>query len=248
MDFIKLKRKPRPYAASSTGQSRGTLNLGSRIGRVQVYEAIEEARKVFTDKLSQAIITHLHDNSDNLLYSASFVDLSLFMMGKSRDRTKPVVMFVSDDKQARVQAFRMIKQSGIMEEYPGFGLAEMDLKAELRTFDLSVPSLLRRVSEQPVRCQRPRLQCLTKCSRCSRRTTMQGRWAGGDWRPGFGMGRPQRPAWPPREAWSATRAPLCFTPSTTSSCRRQHRQVRKSDSGVGPSILRKVKTSAKSWV
>lgn len=52
------------------------------------------------------------------------------MIGKSLDRTKPVVMFVSDDKQVRVQAFRMIKQSGIIKDYPGFGLGEMKLKAE----------------------------------------------------------------------------------------------------------------------
>jgi len=58
------------------------------------------------------LVTHF-DNSDKLQDSASFVDLSLFMMGKSLDRTKPVVMFVSDDKAARVEAFRLIKNSSI---------------------------------------------------------------------------------------------------------------------------------------
>lgn len=129
MNFLQRKPKRRPYAANSTGRLRGTLNPGSRIGRVQVYEAIGEAREIFS-KLSHAILTHLSDNSGKLQDSPSFVDFSLFMMGKSRDRTKPIVMFVSDDKQARREAFRMIKESGILIDFPGFGLGEMDLKAE----------------------------------------------------------------------------------------------------------------------
>jgi hypothetical protein len=52
------------------------------------------------------------------------------MMGKSQDRTKPVVMFVSDDKQVRTEAFRLIKNSGIMKDYPDFGFGEMELRAE----------------------------------------------------------------------------------------------------------------------
>jgi hypothetical protein len=130
MNLIQRKPKPRPYAANSTGRSRGALSLGSRIGRVQIYEAIGDAREIFVDKLSQAIVTYLNDNSEKLQESASFVDLSLFMMGKSPDRTKPIVMFVSDDKQVRKEAFRLIKESGILKEYPGFGLGEMPLKAE----------------------------------------------------------------------------------------------------------------------
>jgi hypothetical protein len=130
MDFMQRKPKPRPFAANSTGRPRGTLKLGSRIGRFQVYEAIGEAREIFINELSHAIVSHLNDNSDKLQDSASFVDLSLFMMGKSPDRTKPMVMFVSDDKQVRTEAFRMIKNSDIMKDYPDFGLGEMELKAE----------------------------------------------------------------------------------------------------------------------
>jgi hypothetical protein len=130
MNFIQRKHKPRPFAANSTGRLRGTLNLGTRIGRVQVYEAIGEARNLFIEKISKAIVSHLNDHNDKLQDSAHFVDLSLFMMGKSPDRTKPIAMFVSDDRQTRTDAFRMIKNSGIMNDYPGFGLGEMELKAE----------------------------------------------------------------------------------------------------------------------
>ncbi|KAG7293476.1 hypothetical protein NEMBOFW57_003527 [Staphylotrichum longicolle] len=130
MTFIQRKPKSWPYAANSTGRPRGPLSPGSKIGRVQVFEALGDARRIFTESLSQAIVTYLNDNSDKLQDSASFVDLSLFMMGKSPDRTKPTVMFVSDDKQVRKEAFRMIKESGILVDYPGFELGEMPLKAE----------------------------------------------------------------------------------------------------------------------
>ncbi|KAH6628092.1 hypothetical protein F5144DRAFT_577983 [Chaetomium tenue] len=130
MNFIQRKHKPRPFAANSTGRTRGTLNLGARTGRVQVYEAIGEARDIFVEKISKAIVSYLNDHNDKLQSSVHFVDLSLFMMGKSPNRTKPIVMFVSDDKQTRTDAFRMIKNSGVMDDYPDFGLGEMELKAE----------------------------------------------------------------------------------------------------------------------
>ncbi|KAK0636702.1 hypothetical protein B0T17DRAFT_87654 [Bombardia bombarda] len=128
--FIRRPCTSWPFAANSTGRPRGTLNLGSRVGRVQVHEAIGEARHIFVDKLSGTIINHLNDNIDKLHDSASFVDLSLFMIGKSPGKTKPVVMFVSEDKEARIEAFRIIKDSGILKEYPAFSLGEMELKAE----------------------------------------------------------------------------------------------------------------------
>ncbi|KAK3369316.1 hypothetical protein B0T24DRAFT_668814 [Lasiosphaeria ovina] len=128
MDFIHRKPQTWPYAANSAGRARGTLNI-SRIGRVEVCEATGPAREDFV-RASQEIIAYLNDNSGNLHDSASIVGLSLFMMGKSVARMKPVIMFVSEDKKARVEAYRMIKKSTILDGYPGFGLGEMELKAE----------------------------------------------------------------------------------------------------------------------
>lgn len=59
---------------------------------------------------------------------------SLFMVGRSRDRTKPIVMLVSDNKQVRTEAFRAIKDSGIMKDFPGFDLGHMGLDAEYENF------------------------------------------------------------------------------------------------------------------
>jgi len=128
MNFIRRRPRDRPYAANSTGRHRGSLK--TRKGRMSVFEAKGPAREKFANEISGAIAKCLRDNSTKLQDSASYVGWSLFMMGKSADQTKPVVMLVSEDKQARVEAFRLIKDSGIMDEYPGFDLGEMPLKAE----------------------------------------------------------------------------------------------------------------------
>ncbi|KAK3312518.1 hypothetical protein B0H66DRAFT_596053 [Apodospora peruviana] len=124
------KQKTWPFAASSTGRERGTLPLGPFGLRLKVFEAIGEARAIFINKLSRAILTHLNDNAGKLQTSGSLVDWSLFMMGRSAEKTKPMVMFVSDDEEARTEAFRLINKSGIIKEFPGFDLGHMELKAE----------------------------------------------------------------------------------------------------------------------
>lgn len=130
MAFFQRGRRTWPYAANSTGRYRGTLNLGFSVGKVPVYEAVGPARTIFMDRLGPEVVAYLNNNGATLQESGTFVDLSLFMMGKSVLRTKPMLMFVSDDKNARLEAFNMIKQSGIMNAYPGFGLGNMDLRAE----------------------------------------------------------------------------------------------------------------------
>ncbi|KAK3380851.1 hypothetical protein B0H63DRAFT_474473 [Podospora didyma] len=124
-------RKPKtwPYASNSTGRLRGSLPLGSLGFRVQVYEALGDARRVYID-LSKDVVGHLNENAGEIRSSGSCVDLSLFMVGRSPERTKPMVMIVSEDKEARIEAFRLINKSGIMKKYPGFDLGHMPLKAE----------------------------------------------------------------------------------------------------------------------
>ncbi|OIW33076.1 hypothetical protein CONLIGDRAFT_640235 [Coniochaeta ligniaria NRRL 30616] len=130
MTFFQRNRRSWPYAANSTGRYRGSLNLGFTVGRVEVFEAVGVARMIFMDKLASDVVNYLNENGASLQESGSFVDLSLFMMGKSVLRTKPMLMFVSNNKDARREAFNMIKQSAIMDAYPGFGLGNMDLRAE----------------------------------------------------------------------------------------------------------------------
>lgn len=124
------KAKTWPYASSSTGRPRGSLPL-RRLGlRTQVYEAIGEARQVYIDQISNEVVGHINENASEIRISGSCVDLSLFMVGNSPERTKPIVMIVSQDKNARLEAFRLVNESGIMDRYPGFDLGHMPLKTE----------------------------------------------------------------------------------------------------------------------
>ncbi|KAI8234544.1 hypothetical protein K4K57_009360 [Colletotrichum sp. SAR 10_99] len=53
------------------------------------------------------------------------------MIGKQPSRTKPTILFVSDDKATRKEALNLIKrQSMIMEDHQGFELGHIPLKAE----------------------------------------------------------------------------------------------------------------------
>ncbi len=131
-NFIQFRLGNRPYAANSTGRPRGTLKRKG--GRVQVFEAIGTAREEFADKISKDVLKHLDDNGSKLQYSATYVGLSLFMMGKGAERAKPVVMFVSDDKRARLEAYEAVKESTILEDFPGFGIGHMDLGMEYESF------------------------------------------------------------------------------------------------------------------
>ncbi|KAM4060207.1 zinc finger transcription factor ace1 [Hirsutella rhossiliensis] len=134
MRFVqKQDQKTWPYACDSVGRARGYLHLGVRVGRVECFEAIGPARSIFNDELSGKIVAYLRDNSDQLPDSGNCVDLSLFMVGKSAKRSKPIVLFVSEDKPARREAFRLIKDSGIMKDYQGFELGNMPLKAEFES-------------------------------------------------------------------------------------------------------------------
>ncbi|KAK1829542.1 hypothetical protein QBC39DRAFT_126329 [Podospora conica] len=125
-------RKPKtwPYASTSTGRPRGSLPLRALGLRVQVYEAVGEARKIYTDQISIQVVGHINDHASEIRLSVSCVVLSLFMVGKSPERTKPMVMIVSEAKDARLEAFRLVKESGIMDNYPGFDIAHISLKAE----------------------------------------------------------------------------------------------------------------------
>ena len=128
MNLTLRKPKTWPYAASSTGRPRGALPLGSR--NILVFEAIGEARDTYNSKVIKAIQEYLNDNAHDLRTSGRMVVFSLFMMGTSAEKTKPMVMFVSEDEPTRTKAFRIINKSGIMKEFPGFDIGQMDLKAE----------------------------------------------------------------------------------------------------------------------
>lgn len=128
-----------PYATGSerdsVGRFLGTVQFNRIIfpARLSCWEATGPARREFTNRLGVEIAEYLDSNSE-LCESGSIFHLSLYMVGASASRAKPTVMFVSGDAKVRKDAFKIIKQSGILDDYPGFALAHISLEAEYKDF------------------------------------------------------------------------------------------------------------------
>lgn len=119
------------YASTSTGRQLGTLSL-TRFRKVDCWEAIGPARAAFSTAIRPKILGYLKDHSCRLQASDCIVTLSLYMVGKSSQRTKPIIMFVSRDKGVRKEAFNLVKESGIYQEHPGFEVGHCHPIAELQ--------------------------------------------------------------------------------------------------------------------
>lgn len=126
----------RPFAANSLGQECQLSYRKHLFAYLKCWEAIGEAREVFQDRLLPEVKRHLENNSDSLQESQSILLFSLYMIGKSLKRARPTVMFVSNDKAVRREAFQLIKRSGIMEKYVDFELGHMPLEAEFTDLQL----------------------------------------------------------------------------------------------------------------
>ncbi|KAK4213371.1 hypothetical protein QBC37DRAFT_286012, partial [Rhypophila decipiens] len=130
-----------PYASGSeldsVGRFLGTVSLYRILSiipvRLDCWEATGPARRVFSNRLGLEIAEYLDCNSV-LCESGSIFHMSLYMVGASRSRAKPTLMFVSGDAKVRKDAFNTIKQSKILDAYPGFALAHIPLEAEYENF------------------------------------------------------------------------------------------------------------------
>ncbi|KAK0613334.1 hypothetical protein B0T14DRAFT_276698 [Immersiella caudata] len=118
-----------PFAASSTGEYLGYLKMG-RFRRTRFWQAKGEARIKFDESIRGKVLSHLREHSAILQKPASTLVLSLFMVGRAAERTKPTVMLQSDDKEVRKETFNLLKESDILNEYPGFELGCCSLSAE----------------------------------------------------------------------------------------------------------------------
>ncbi|KAI1176872.1 hypothetical protein F4777DRAFT_544649 [Nemania sp. FL0916] len=127
-----MPKKPEPHAYSyanfSTGRSRGLL-----AGKYSCWEAQGAARDIFDTKIFMLINNYM---KDRLPESNSMVHLTLFMVGQSPEKTKPTVMVVSDDKQLRKHAVKIIQSQHILIDYPGFELGHCGLEDEFKDLRL----------------------------------------------------------------------------------------------------------------
>ncbi|KAK5995999.1 putative C2H2-type zinc-finger transcription factor orf8 [Cladobotryum mycophilum] len=132
MSLVSRGQKSWPYAQGSAkdsvGRLRGTLYPRPFGGDILCWEAKGEVRRLFDSDIKKDIQDYLAENSDKLQESGSHLSIPVFMVGKRPNETKPTVLFVSDDKVARKEAFELIKNSGIMSKYPGFELGHSDFE------------------------------------------------------------------------------------------------------------------------
>ncbi|KAI0548510.1 hypothetical protein F4679DRAFT_320578 [Xylaria curta] len=111
-----------PYAASSTGPYRGLLAQ-----KYPCWDAHGPAREAFLTEIEGKIKCCLEQC---LPESNSFIGYTLLMVGKSPNKTKRYIMMVSDDKQRRKAAFKLIKAQKFTAEHPGFELGHCSVVAE----------------------------------------------------------------------------------------------------------------------
>ena len=119
-----------PFAADSTGPYLGTLKMGTLWGRFHCWEAKGTARTQFEQCIRSKLLSHVSENSQTLDESDSILNISLFMIGRASDRTKPTILLQSDDKKTRKEAFRLLKESRILKDHLGFEMGHCPLSAE----------------------------------------------------------------------------------------------------------------------
>ncbi|KAJ9609936.1 hypothetical protein H2200_006265 [Cladophialophora chaetospira] len=108
---IKPKRSPWPRPKDSIGR-----RIHSMKGRT-CWVATGPAREAF-DTLADDIKACLEDCAEPVPHS-DFITWSIYMFGRSPEKAYPVILFVCEDLQTREKAQQTIKNSGILERYPG---------------------------------------------------------------------------------------------------------------------------------
>jgi hypothetical protein len=107
------KNKPRwPKPEDSTGD----IYPGILLGRKSCWEAQGPARETFLI-LASEIKAYLNSQSDPV---PSPVTWTMYMIGSTRESSRPTVMFCSADKSARKTIKERIDKSGLLDKYPGF--------------------------------------------------------------------------------------------------------------------------------
>src|SRR3569833_3534670 len=118
------------YSSTSVGRYLGKISVKPTrwggIGPARVtlgcWQAVGPAREVFTKDVFPEVGEYLKQTDGRLQNSGSLVVISMFMVGRSEERTKPTVMIVSDDKAARQRAVAVFLLCGFLVLLVGFAL------------------------------------------------------------------------------------------------------------------------------
>ncbi|PQE14130.1 PNG1- with de-N-glycosylation function (N-glycanase) protein [Rutstroemia sp. NJR-2017a BVV2] len=94
-----------------------------KFGRESCWEAIGPAREVFK-QISEEIKIYLEKNSEPVPYPG--VTWTIYMIGRSMDTARPTLLFCFKISKVRKQIRDQIKQSGILNSYPGVRIGDAD--------------------------------------------------------------------------------------------------------------------------
>jgi peptide-N4-(N-acetyl-beta-glucosaminyl)asparagine amidase len=113
-EFLHINKKPQlTHPEDSVGELCGKKN-----GKL-CWKAKGIALDAYM-KRSLLIRNHLNSFKDEV-EGSDFVTFMLYMIGKSPNKARPVIMFACPRKKARISAVERIRKSGIVEEWMGVG-------------------------------------------------------------------------------------------------------------------------------
>jgi hypothetical protein len=86
-----------------------------QMGRSCCWEAVGPAREVFI-QIADEIKSHLEKSSDPVSHTVTW---TIYMIGRTRERAKPTIMFCCQVPGPRKRVRKMIEESDILSKYPG---------------------------------------------------------------------------------------------------------------------------------
>ncbi|KAF5974752.1 peptidase (PNG1) [Fusarium bulbicola] len=101
--------------------SMGTFIGYLRGGRYRCWEAVGPARLAFSE-LSPDIKRCLETSS---IPPADIVSWSIYMVGHTEENAAPKILICSTDSKTRKKMRKLIRDSKIMDKYPGIGLGDV---------------------------------------------------------------------------------------------------------------------------
>jgi hypothetical protein len=98
------------------------------------WEATNGVRSAYNDSLRSAIDEILDDNEDHLGEDARYRPFfchSIYMVGRKKKRSNPVIFFCCEDSPLRVKARDVIKANSVTRRYPAIRLGHTSFPPEL---------------------------------------------------------------------------------------------------------------------
>lgn len=104
---------------SCIGRYIGTINFANHC-----WAARGSVRDQFDTELKPQILSHL-DGWFGSVSSQDWVILTVYMIGRTEKTASPTVLFISENDHYRKEARKVIKESGILKQHPGFKTAHI---------------------------------------------------------------------------------------------------------------------------